>query len=356
MRYMELVGETHSFGDWKKDPRFKEGDDIIYRAYAEIHGRDSDISKRAYEKSLAKENTLVRVISDLNERIQAIWYIRHAGDYLKYRSGAPRKGDLDGEERIAIYSKVLEMVPELDLPMVVEPDMRHGAVSKTFDLLGLSTVWCGEELRRVMGEDYERTHKFTENNKYGQAKFKVTNAIGRELDRRAYVSYPERMVKGKTIVRVMGVYSGFQIDDAGNLTRDTYSPMLRKDPSTSQTKQGNLHEYPGGNVDPDEEKLAAAEREFKEETGIDISTTKLSHVGKFKYQFWHPAKGGQVLQPETDVYRADFGSGKAGEWPKIVVVEGSEDRHSSGEWLSDKAIRSGEVELTRASNLMRLKF
>ena len=47
---------------------------------------------------------------------------------------------------------------------------------------------------------------------------------------------------------------------------------------------------------------------------------------------------------------------KSGEWPKIVVVEGSEDRHSSGEWLSDKAIRSGEVELTRASNLMRLKF
>ncbi len=350
-----LVGETHAFSDWKSDPRFKEGDDIIYRAYAAVHGRDSDIAKESYEKSLEREDTLVRVISDLNERIQAIWYLRRGDGYLKARSGAPRKDDLDFDERRDIYSKILEIVPELDLPLVVEPDMRQRAISDTFDWLGLSTVWCEDELQKIMGEDYEKTHKFMEHNKYGQARFWVRNSVGREFERRAYASYPKRMVKPKTLVRVMGEYDGFEFKDA-NVRREKFLAMLRKDPATSQTKQGGLYEFVGGNVDPDEKVMEAAEREFREETGLDPSLATFEEIGNFRYQYFHRSGGGTVFEPHTTVFRATFPGGRIGEWPRMHVERGTDDRHISGEWLSEKDIKKGDVELTRVSQLMRLRY
>ena len=370
-----LVGETILFDDWKKDGgRFKEGDDIIFKAYVHAHGRGSDISKPSYLRSLEAEDTLVRVVSDrIHRKIQAIWYIRRAGEYMKARSGAPRRDDLSVEERSEIYSRILDIVPELDLPMLVEPDMRFRALSDTFDRLGLSTVWHEDELRRLMGEDYDKTHGFKGNNKYGQARFAVRSSLGREFERRAYVLYPQRMVKPKTIVRVIGSYEGWDAKD-GEVERNNYTPMVKKDGATSQTRQGDLFEWPGGNVDPidvqyfnvdqfgeesveaKEARCRAAIREFREETGIDISGVPLHELGSFVYQYYHAGAGGVVYQPTTTVYRATFSPGKIGEWPAIEVVQGTEDRHSSGEWLDEKAVRGVEVGLTRASNLMMQKF
>lgn len=358
----QLKAETLNYADWRRDPRHAEGDDIIFRAYVALHGRDSDYSSRQYEKSLENDDTVARVISSLQGRVEAVWLLSRNKDsgFLKARSGAPRRSDLNFEERSPIYSSLLEIANEEEMPIVVEPDMRVQALSDTLDVLGLSTVWCEEELKKVMGEEYGCTHEFMGLNKYGQARFRVTTSLGREVERRAYVLYPSKMTKAKTIVRVIAEMPAWNIetgaDGFDHASNGNYLAMLQKDPKSSQTKQGNLWEFPGGNVDRAEDKVQAAVREFEEEAGINMDAlgVKPTEAGEFSYQFFH--KDGVVYEPRTTVFRANFPLCRFADAPKVSVVDGSDDRHKAGSWLSKESVQQGKVELTRASNLMRLKF
>lgn len=349
-----------SYDEWRSDSRFTEGDDMVFRAYAAIHGRDSDIAKAEYERSLERDGTIVRIVSGFNGRVEAVWYIKKnlRDKYLKARSGAPRKPDFSFDQRVAIYSGLVGVAEEEDLPLVVEPDIRINALSSTLNSLGLSVVWHQEELKRIMGDDYTRTHQFIGHNAYGQARFQVFNSIGRTFERQAFVLYPSRMVMPKTIVRVVAGREGWEImgDVRGGVSRNNYFAMLQKDPKTSQTKQGGLWEFPGGNVDPHEDMSHAAKREFDEETGINLKDlgVEVEEGGRFSYQFFH--KDGKVYQPNTTVFRATFPAGRVEDEPGIEIKEGSDDRHQTGGWLLRDDVLNGKIGLTRASNLMRLNL
>lgn len=349
-----------SYDEWRSDPRFKEGDDMVFRAYAAVHGRESDVAKAEYARSLSENNTIVRIVSDVNGQIEAVWYVKKSeqNKYLKARSGAPRKSDFSVKERFAIYSQLVGVAKEVDLPLIVEPDMRFNALSSTLNSLGLSVVWNGEELERIMGDDYTRTHQQIGYDAYGQARFQVVNSLNRTFERRAYVLYPNGMVIPKTIVRVVAGREGWEImgDVMGGVSRNNYFAMLQKDKITSQTKQGGLWEFPGGNVDPHEDMSHAAEREFDEETGINLKDlgVEVEEGGRFSYQFFH--KDGKVYQPNTAVFKATFPSGRVEDEPGIKIKEGSEDRHQTGRWLLSGDILEGKIGLTRASNLMRLNL
>lgn len=326
---------TIPYNAWEKHPTFEEGNARLVAKYADLHGSDSDYSKGKYGESLRNEDTVVRMVRNkTRDRLDAVWLLKRAPGYLKMRSSWWR--DLQPNEREVLFSRLQSMSKEQGLPLIIEPDVNDNALADTFNNLGFSTVWDERELLNIMGEDYARTHVIDSTNKFGHLKFRVTNTLGTpDMIRRASVSYPEWMVKKKTVARGIAVYED-----------TTY--MLQKDETSSQP---NAWEWPGGTVDPGEDVTKAFVREMVEETNcekIRKILEKATRLGEVSYQFWK----GRPQQSTTVVFRANF----EGSRPDMGFNVGTDDHHKGAEWKQTGPVWNGEVVLTRPCDLIRRNF
>lgn len=342
---------TIPYKAWRgRHDTFAEADARIRTKYADLHGRDSDYSKGDYGRSLEKEDTLVRIVRDtVKDRLDAVWILKRQteqgskrsgknGSYLKMRSSWWRDlRDLDRQSRESLFDKLQSIAQEQGIPLIMEPDMNDVALADTFNTLGLSAVWNEGELSEIMGEDYVKTHEVDSKNKYSHLRFKVTNTLGRTgLVRRAYVAYPEWMVRKKTVVR-------------GVVEHGSEVFMMQKDDSSSQP---GLWEFPGGGVDAGETEREAFEREMTEETfAKDEILGRAGFVGRVRYQFW---KDHQPQQSDTAVHHARFRDDEAR--PEMGFTQGTKDHHQSAGWQNTREVWNGVVPLTRPCDLIRRNF